>query len=200
MLQNPRRWNLIVLTRLFNQEDVKGIMSIPLGSIDEEDSLIWHFSGDGKCTVKAGYKVAYRYLLEGSNPRLAPQAPWKKIWKLRIPLKIRNFIWRVCWQAIGVNSALFQMKLNISPECQRCGETEDAQHLLLYCPYARAVWIHSLLALRSDQINSNHISEWITTWFDSRSYLEGDFADWAALQSIICWQEMITVSKEYIEA
>ena len=79
-------WNYDLLKALFNEQ---------LPSILGEDKLVWHYSKDGKYTVKFGYRVAcVLNNVHNSNRR---SDGWHKIWKLMIPLKVKVFIWRLCW-------------------------------------------------------------------------------------------------------
>ncbi|CAN1801721.1 hypothetical protein LINPERHAP1_LOCUS23088, partial [Linum perenne] len=50
-----REWDAELIGELFMEEDAKEILSIPLRGNGEMDRRIWHYSKDGKYTVKAGY-------------------------------------------------------------------------------------------------------------------------------------------------
>ncbi|KAL5555894.1 hypothetical protein UlMin_038130 [Ulmus minor] len=55
---NNDDWNKALIEYLFNANDVKAILSLPIGSFEHDDVLFWHFTKDGDYTVKSGYKVA----------------------------------------------------------------------------------------------------------------------------------------------
>nr|DAD28262.1 TPA_asm: hypothetical protein HUJ06_029730 [Nelumbo nucifera] len=92
-----------MLTSLFSASEVAGILTIPLSMEEEEDKLIWAYSKDGQYSVKSSYQIARKLNEEtrrAANNQIVTQAPpslWKKVWQLKVPPKIKNFIWRVCW-------------------------------------------------------------------------------------------------------
>ena len=63
----------------------------------EEDILIWPLTAYGDYSVRS----AYRMLVDNENQSLPSSSAtngdgsvWKKIWKVRVPHKIRHFLWR----------------------------------------------------------------------------------------------------------
>ncbi|PKI72641.1 hypothetical protein CRG98_007018 [Punica granatum] len=55
MLLNPKRWNIPLLTTLFEQDTVQNILKIHLSQADFEDSATWTPSSSGKHSVKSFY-------------------------------------------------------------------------------------------------------------------------------------------------
>jgi hypothetical protein len=53
---------------------------------------LWRLNRNGKYSVKS----AYYQLMErvADNEQLRVQGDWNKIWKLKVPNKIKMFIWR----------------------------------------------------------------------------------------------------------
>jgi hypothetical protein len=84
-------WNLI--ETLFNQRDFLVIISIPFSRRRLEDKLIWHFNREGSYSAKSGYKIALE--VENLDAGDVKQGEWKKPWKLKLPLKIIHFLWRI---------------------------------------------------------------------------------------------------------
>ena len=56
-----RSWNLQVIRTLVDPQDVKIIESIPISRFHLEDRNGWHFTNNGKYTVKSGYEVERVY-------------------------------------------------------------------------------------------------------------------------------------------
>ncbi|CAN6986981.1 unnamed protein product, partial [Brassica rapa subsp. trilocularis] len=56
-----RNWNLQALRDLVDPQDVKLIESIPLSRIQMVDRAGWHFTNNGRYTVKSGYQVERVY-------------------------------------------------------------------------------------------------------------------------------------------
>ena len=63
------------------------------------DSVMWLHTKDGSYTEKSGYHVATellkieKNLAEGSSSSPSNKV-WERLWKLRIPNKIKVFAWR----------------------------------------------------------------------------------------------------------
>ena len=56
----------------------------------------------------------------------SPQAPpirdkqvWKEIWQLKVPPKIKNFLWRACRNTLPTKQALMKRKIVADPICER---------------------------------------------------------------------------------
>jgi len=66
---------------------------------------------------------------------------WKRLWKVRVPSKIRVFAWRLSLDSIPVNAVLKRRNMAKSAACKICGAEQDTwRHALLYCNLARFVW------------------------------------------------------------
>ncbi|KAL5539921.1 hypothetical protein UlMin_043060 [Ulmus minor] len=63
-------WNSALIKHLFDVEEAKVILSLPVRSFNHADVLFWHFTNDGEYTVKSGYKVVFecRGFIEPSKP------------------------------------------------------------------------------------------------------------------------------------
>ncbi|KAL5574791.1 hypothetical protein UlMin_016490 [Ulmus minor] len=63
-------WDADFIRSLFGDEVAKVILSILVGSMEHDDTLIWHHTRDGEFSVKSGYKVALSIddVAECSNP------------------------------------------------------------------------------------------------------------------------------------
>ncbi|XP_057999178.1 uncharacterized protein LOC131177998 [Hevea brasiliensis] len=57
---SSNQWNRPLLFLNFNSEDCKAILKIPVGGIGREAQRIWHFSKDGRLTVKSAYFILKR--------------------------------------------------------------------------------------------------------------------------------------------
>lgn len=58
ILDNPRRWNISLLSNLLYPPDVDVIRTLPLSFHNMDDALIWNFDKRGLFTVKSAYKDA----------------------------------------------------------------------------------------------------------------------------------------------
>ncbi|KAK3189610.1 hypothetical protein Dsin_029171 [Dipteronia sinensis] len=90
-------WNAPLINCAFSREDARAILKIPLGSVQVDDMLVWHYKTNRCFTVNSGYMAEKSY---ESNPSSSDSSRlhdwWSKLWKLSLPLKIKLFIWKAC--------------------------------------------------------------------------------------------------------
>ncbi|XP_050231746.1 uncharacterized protein LOC126680641 [Mercurialis annua] len=155
MNEDTCKWNSALVSRLFDEEDYAAILNIPIPYSHVADRLVWDFTKDGQYTVKSGY---YKELLikdagvdsHSYFPSLR-KSEWKVLWQLKIPSKIRIFIWKLLHKGIPIAEGLnFRIKSNLN--CPHCHEKEDIHHMLFNCDFARRTWFLSDLHLISGQI------------------------------------------------
>jgi hypothetical protein len=92
--------------------DIDVIKGIPLCTGAQEDFWAWHFEKSGVFSVRSAYetlvatKKAKEDWFEGrwASSRSADEGKeWTKLWKCKVPSKIRIFLWRLaqCSLPIG---------------------------------------------------------------------------------------------------
>lgn len=91
---------------------------------------------------------------EGASCSLRPKPVWKRIWKLRVPLKARNFVWRINWNIIPhrVNLAckgIFDFIRCIRYECE-----ESLFYVLTDCQWAKDVWDAARIPFPTNNVSS----------------------------------------------
>ena len=81
----------------FYHWEAEVIKGIHVSQFVDLDTLVWPFSPDGVYSVRS----AYRLFVEISRQNLPSpssveegQGLWNGIWKLRVPQKVRHFLWR----------------------------------------------------------------------------------------------------------
>ncbi|TXG53596.1 hypothetical protein EZV62_018852 [Acer yangbiense] len=124
----------------FLPDDADAILSQPISSSRISDSLIWHFDKNGVYTIKSGYKVGKALGCQTSSScNIGVEWWWKCLWRLRIPVKIRIFIWKAyhTWLSTLVNLAKHGV-----PTETRCGvcskKSETTVHALWSCGELKA--------------------------------------------------------------
>ena len=50
---------------------------------------------------------------------------WKRLWKMNVPSKIKNFLWRACSEALPTRSNLAKRKVLDDPTCQLYGSEHE---------------------------------------------------------------------------
>lgn len=62
------------------------------------------------------------------------------IWKIKVPLKIKVFMWFVHKGVILTKDNLAKRRWKGSQRCCFCNQGETIQHFFLHCPPARLLW------------------------------------------------------------
>jgi hypothetical protein len=62
------------------------------------------------------------------------------IWKAKIPLKIKIFLWQVCNDKIQSAEQLKKRNWEGPIECKMCGQIESKEHIFVDCALARYGW------------------------------------------------------------
>jgi hypothetical protein len=98
---------------------------------DELDKFIWNLTTNGVFTVKSMYED----LMNGHTTFLR-----KYLWRLKIPLKIKFFMWFRNSKVLLTKDNLAKRNWHGCTKCCFCDSMESVEHLFLYCPFARIVW------------------------------------------------------------
>ena len=125
-------------------QDAKLIESILLSRTQRIDRDRWHFTKNGKYTVKSGYQVKRIYPDKERPPLLiGPTVDVLKAhcWKIRYSPKVKHFLWKLVTECIAVrkNSQAREIQEDIC--CARCGAPEESVNYVFFeCPTALLVW------------------------------------------------------------
>ncbi|KAL0344526.1 UNVERIFIED_CONTAM: putative mitochondrial protein [Sesamum radiatum] len=136
-------WDVVRVRELFWPEDSEVILGLPLSRTREPDLLVWHYSKNGRFSVRSAYHLAC--LLDdrpGSSSLGEHESSWwRKVWQSKIPNKIKVFVWRACLNALPTSANLHRRIQGFQAGCPLCcAEKEDVMHVLALCPFARQAW------------------------------------------------------------
>ncbi|CAN1301139.1 Putative ribonuclease H protein At1g65750 [Linum perenne] len=140
-LFNPgsKEWDSELIEELFNERDERAMFDIPLHGQATLDTRIWPFSRNGTYTVQSGY----RFIVECLAPRdhLKVRRPWRKVWDLEAPPRLRTFAWRLGRGVVPTRLAIQKRHIPAPSECEICArEMENEWHLFLQCSFAQDCW------------------------------------------------------------
>lgn len=143
-------WNMTLIKSLWDENTVSKILSIYPGGTDIR---CWGMEPDGSCSTEAISMAADPL---GCGPHL----PWKRLWKLNTPSKLKNFAWRILNNSLPTKEKLHSWDQNISPLCALCSnEIETVDHLFAHYRVTTYVW-----GLFPNSIpGPNHHSGWFWT-------------------------------------
>ena len=100
---NTRQWQTDIVDGLFMEANVEIIKKIPLSQLAIDDVLYWPSSSNGDYSCKSDYKFLKEEVEQldiNWVPPLRDKNLWKAIWSMRVPQKVKNFLWRACRIAI----------------------------------------------------------------------------------------------------
>nr|XP_023877746.1 uncharacterized protein LOC111990191 [Quercus suber] len=140
----PRSWDRAALLGYFAPVETELILKIPLSPTVVQDKLIWPHVPNGVYTVRSGY----RFLVQEKSD--SPSSPfsysesasvWGRIWRLSMPNKVKNFLWRACREALPLKMNLVRRKVIEEDVCNHCNlKAEDGFHALWDCSALSAIW------------------------------------------------------------
>ncbi|KAL0002033.1 hypothetical protein SO802_015814 [Lithocarpus litseifolius] len=112
-----RQWNRLLLHITFLQSTVEDILRIKLGEEHDRDKVRWKETKNGCFSVKTAYRVAL-CLNQPENPEHSTAREdkkfWNKMWKLPIPPKVRNFMWRTCSDILPTSANLCRWRVPVA--------------------------------------------------------------------------------------
>ncbi|KAH9670971.1 reverse transcriptase domain-containing protein [Citrus sinensis] len=138
MVPNQRIWDFDVVSDLFNARDKELILQIPLSSRRDNDAWYWQANPRGCYTVRSCYKLL--------NPITSDSfaGVWRKLWRLNVPSKIKNFIWRAAKNVLPTAVNLLSRRVDIISTCAVCNANEETvMHALIECSFAKTCWFSS---------------------------------------------------------
>jgi hypothetical protein len=134
-----KEWNVGVIEQVFSHADSRRILDTPLIDQVTEDKLIWKAERNGFYSVKSAYRLCVDVLTDSSHLRKGGY--WQGIWRLKVPPKVRNLIWRICRDVVPTRRRLQDKGVQCPLSCVVCnGSEEDLDHILFNCPFSVQVW------------------------------------------------------------
>lgn len=139
-------WDVGMINSTFWEVDRGRILAIPLGSVMADDKTVWHYSKNGRFSVRSCYHFISSVMSnQGASGQGATSGVgnlnWKEIWNLPIPPKIRVFLWRACSGILPHKAELFRRHICSNPFCSSCDvEVETIGHVLMDCRGMREFW------------------------------------------------------------
>jgi hypothetical protein len=100
------------------------LMTVNLG--DEPDNFVWNLTTSGIFTIKSMYED----LMNDHTPFLR-----KYLWKLKISLKIKIFMWFLHNKVLLTKDNLAKRNWKGCPKCCFCEAQETIEHLFIACPF-----------------------------------------------------------------
>ncbi|CAN1796146.1 Putative ribonuclease H protein At1g65750, partial [Linum perenne] len=169
MIPGVLEWDEENIQDLFNERDATIILSTPLPNHWRDDKPIWHYGRSGTYTVRSAYRLYMEKII--TRMHLVVDGAWTAIWSLKLPPKVKHFIWRLGRGVVPTKEAMHSRGINVGNECGCCGvDWETSWHLFLVCFVARSCWIS---AGRWDRVEAlmqgkTSFAEWLLDFITSQ--------------------------------
>ncbi|KAJ4816988.1 RNA-directed DNA polymerase (reverse transcriptase)-related family protein [Rhynchospora pubera] len=99
-----------------------------------QDSIVWNWEKSNLFSVKS----FYRFL----SSRGVTLELNKTVWPLKIPLKIKCFVWMlVHYKLLTKDRLVHRGRSDIDTSCVFCDATESIDHLFSHCSFIRIFWV-----------------------------------------------------------
>ncbi|CAI0472743.1 unnamed protein product [Linum tenue] len=134
------RWNWETIEECMPAEVGQRILQIPLRGNGERDSLIWSASASGEYIVKEGYKYWLdNFLRERAMTPVGDAAIWKYLWSMKIPPKIKHFMWRFMRGILPAGDKISTKSTKWSDKCPFCDSRETQVHFFGDCGWTSRI-------------------------------------------------------------
>jgi len=113
-------WNTELIKNTFLSIDADAILRQPRGRIGQ-DFWAWSPEKSGIYSVRSAYKLLYGKKVDRNQdqvPGSSSDGLWKKLWKIKVPPKVRVFWWRVSNDFLAARQVLFKRHIEPVPFCE----------------------------------------------------------------------------------
>ena len=121
----------------------------------QPNELRWKLTRSGVFTVKSMY-------IDVINSSSIPTS--KHVWAVKVPLKIKVFMWFVHKQVILTKDNLIKRNWTGPTRCSFCDRDETIKHLFFDCPFARVLWrtVHIAFNITPPNSVTTLFGTWLT--------------------------------------
>lgn len=165
MSPDGNTWDTDLITDIFDSRDSNIILSIPIDK-EVKDSWYWRREKFGNYSVKS----AYLLMEEEKNVNVTADNSgfWRTLWNLKIPPKVKNFLWRACTDCLPTRDLLRYRRVQVSPICAVCNvEYESIYHILVLCHHTSVCLTKIASSLMMEDVFS--FTEWLSQVFQLQS-------------------------------
>lgn len=101
--------------------------------------MLWKEEKNGRYSMCSAYRLCVEELIDSSHLR-RPGCQFG-IWKLKVPTKVKNLVWRMCRVCLPTRVRLHDKGVQCPMQCVSCTSNhEDLAHLIFECSVTTQVW------------------------------------------------------------
>lgn len=177
MVMGESNWDVDLIHDLFDDRDAALILSIPLNNSTADN---WYWKGEklGIYSVKSAYLILQETSSIGQDDENS--GFWRKLWNLKIPPKIKIFLWRSVNNCLPTKDLLRVKQVPVNDICPvyNVGQ-ETILHSLVMCSFAENCWSKAALPVITGNFYS--FAEWLELVFSQSSM------DTSVISAMLCW-------------
>ncbi|XP_035545169.1 uncharacterized protein LOC118348227 [Juglans regia] len=129
--------------------------------MEVEDKLVWSYDEKGQFSVKSAYILEFdsKRAKRGETSRVREvDRRWKDMWKLKVPEKVKLFMWKAGNEILPTRRNLQLRKIVEDSICPICKEIEETvMHVIWQCPAASDVWAEFNKILQKWSLNEDDL-------------------------------------------
>jgi hypothetical protein len=132
-------WNVPLITMVFEPSCAAKIIATPLYKSVSDDKRFWRVENNGIYSVRSAYRLCVQELIDTSHLKM--NGAWNLFWKIQVPPRVKNLLWRIFHRCIPTCINLQQKGVNCITTCALCNNNEeDSYHLFFNCPNSMNIW------------------------------------------------------------
>jgi hypothetical protein len=157
LVDNIGCWKIDLLVPWLPASIINRIYAVmPPNSTAAPDQRAWIGNRAANFSIASAYMLSCRFNDDDWN------TVWVRIWKLKVPERVRSFIWLVRHDRLITNYPKSKMHIG-EPWCRHCVDVvEDTMHVLRDCPLAKSIWCNLLNNEAREFFFSSALDDWIT--------------------------------------
>lgn len=145
------------------------------------DEISWASTASGIFSINSAYN-----LIKGQETNMQEQT-WSKIWKLKIPSKMKTFLWIARHDRVMGNAERKRRGLTVEGDCNICpGKEESTEHILRDCKRAKEVWKAVAGRDRAHRWNHHNLTTWLEHNINEHTRVEEN-NEWPRTFAITTW-------------
>ena len=136
---NAKQWNTAFINYVFDSNMAEQIYKTPLLPSVRQDTATWRFEKNGNYSVRSAYRDIINNDPDLNQHRVT--GCWNSIWNLKLPPKVKNFMWRACRNCLPTSVKLHSRGVQCPTNCAVCaGPNEDISYLFFEFGTSISCW------------------------------------------------------------
>jgi len=133
-----KQWHTENIFILFHNSSAYQICRTPLYASVQQNTPVWKLEKNGIYSVRSAYRSIMENSLTVQQHRI--DGSWNQLWRIKIPPRIKNFLWRVTRGCLPTRLRLHTRGVVCPLQCPFSSEDEGSAHALFTCHKSAQCW------------------------------------------------------------